>query len=153
MVLASYTAEGNIFNKAIYYWQRMLGLKSYSKCTHTELLIDNMWYSSSNTDGGVRSKRIDSRSGHWRFDYINATAEQEQIVIQFFEKHDGKKYDYCGILCSQVFPFGIHTKSKYFCSEICHEALVKAEVLPGNKPSAWFNPARLAKEIHALNTK
>ena len=38
-------------------------------------------------------------------------------MFDLFRKTKGSKYDFIGILFSQVLPIGLHSKSRWYCSE------------------------------------
>lgn len=79
-------------------------------------------WSSSGRDGGVRKADITLNPDHW--DLVELADEPDDLTdfikTRAFPK---KKYDYIGILFSQVFSLGRHSPDKWFCSEICAAAL------------------------------
>ncbi len=46
-----------------------------------------------------------------------------EAPCQFIKDHLGARYDYAGLVLSQVLAFGRHDPDKWFCSEICAAAL------------------------------
>lgn len=100
--------------------------------------------SSSGRDGGVREKRILLKPDSWDLVQMNIAPEQP---VQFIRDRIGARYDYRGILFSQVLALGRHSESRWFCSEICAAALglkspqrmspqLLFEVLTWGRPSA-----------------
>ena len=113
MKIAFYKGKGGWFNKAIRLWTR-------SNYTHVELIIDDTWYSSSHTDGGVRERVISGNSGNWD---IYSIEGDQPFALLMYELSLGCKYDWPGIFFSQVLPLGRHAKSRYFCSELIGDML------------------------------
>lgn len=99
-----------------------LGVKvvTNSRWSHAELVIVGKCYSSSNRDGGVRSKWINLHSGHWElFDLPDDFAEP---ALAWFEKHKGSRYDWPGVF-GFVIPWIKHAISRFFCFEAVGEML------------------------------
>ena len=113
MQIAFYKGKGGWFNKAIRLWTR-------SNYTHVELIIDDVWYSSSHTDGGVRSRVISGDSGNW--DIYEVDGDSGWALLMY-EVAEPCKYDWFGIFLSQVLPLGLHMNNRYFCSELVGEML------------------------------
>jgi len=128
--LAFYKGKGNWIDKAIRIW-------TSSDYSHVELVIADMWYSTSPRDLKVRAKEIKPKKGHW--DFIEIDLDQEHFR-QLFKETVGAKYDWWGIFLSQLFPLNIHSRKKWFCSEWCAEALQLAK---SNK----YSPEDLYKEV------
>lgn len=107
--LAFYKGEGNWVDKIIRWWTK-------SQYSHVEVVVGDMWYSSSPRDGGVRSMRMeDYNAEHW--DIIGYPGVSASDVFDLFRKTKGSKYDFIGILFSQVLPIGLHSSTKWYCSE------------------------------------
>ena len=114
MKIAFYKAEGDWTDKLIRFWTG----GNYSHC---EIVIDELWYSSSWYDGGVRCKNIILNKENW--DVFELSKDDEKFVLELFEKTKNSKYDIKGIFLSNIFAFNIHSKNKYWCSEWCAIAL------------------------------
>lgn len=54
---------------------------------------------------------------------IPCTPEEEQKVRQFFIDEAGCRYDWLGLVLTQVFGWNWRSKTKWFCSEACATAL------------------------------
>lgn len=107
--LAFYKAKGDWVDKVIRWW-------TSSKYSHCEVVIGDEWFSSSPRDGGVRSMRMeDYNAEHW--DIIGYPGVSASDVFDLFRKTKGSKYDFIGILFSQVLPIGLHSSTKWYCSE------------------------------------
>ena len=118
--IARYKGKGRWFDKAVRFWTRpkFWSLKS-GKYSHTELIIDGVWYSSSQRDNGARTKRIDNPvPDHWDFEPVLI---DKPYALKVFQEHKGKGYDNLGILLSQFIHLGIHSKSKVWCTELVAE--------------------------------
>ena len=91
--------------------------------SHCELVINDVCYSASARDGGVRSKMIDLASGRWDvFALPDATPQAELQALRWFAMHDGQPYDWGGLL-GFVLPFRTHRTRRWFCSEAVAAAL------------------------------
>jgi len=140
MKVAFYKGKGDWVDWAIRKWTR-------SPYSHCEIVIDNTWYSSSARDGGVRKKNIHHNPENWDFIDIKIQVNDKNIIKMFFNKQIGKKYDYVGILLSQVIPLHEDIKNRWFCSEICAYTLQLIDILPKDKKSNWYSPGRLYKRL------
>lgn len=94
-----------------------------SKYSHVELIYDldheNMRalaWSSSPLDGGVRRTTIDIHQERWDVFAIDGVHTSDELHA-WFEKHEGKKYDWAGAI-GVKFRFLKHHSDKWFCSEI-----------------------------------
>ena len=76
--------------------------------------------SSSGRDGGVRERSMVLQPENW--DLVTLPVEADG-PCGFIRNHIGARYDYTGILFSQVLGFGRHSANRWFCSEICAAAL------------------------------
>lgn len=114
MQLALYKGKGLIGNALVRWWKRSI----YSHC---ELVIDGACYSSSLMDGGVRSKVIDIKPGHW--DLLDLPWANEQQALAYFAATKGRKYSWIGLVWSQVFGREYDEPDAEFCSEWCAAAL------------------------------
>lgn len=132
MQLAEYIGKGGTFNKLIRWW-------TGSQVSHVELIIDGVWYTSSHTDGGVRTRELRGDSGNWKFTEI-PDSYSKVIALAVFDFAKGSKYDWCGIALSQVLPFGFQCANRYFCSELVGEMLAL-------KDSQLLAPHEIKKEI------
>lgn len=97
-----------------------LGTKSiYS---HVELVIDDVCWSSSAVDGGVRRKVINLNSGKWDVIEIPHSVPYESTAYSWFHKNETKPYDWLGV-CRFFLPFLKEKPDAYFCSEAVASAL------------------------------
>jgi hypothetical protein len=113
MQIAFYKGEGGTFTKLIRWWVK-------HEYTHVELIIGDTWYTSSHIDGGVRARRISGKSGNWDIYEIDG---DEEYALAIYSSAVCAKYDWTGIVLSQVVPLGIHAMSRWFCSELVGKML------------------------------
>jgi len=76
--------------------------------------------SASGRDGGVRSKRILLKPTSWDLVPLDIA---HKPAAQFILARIGARYDYKGILLSQLVALGRHSETRWFCSEIVAAAL------------------------------
>lgn len=134
--LALYKGKGRLFNRLIRLW-------TGSKYSHCELVMpDGRWLSASAMDGGVRAKRIELNLAHW--DLIPLPWANHGRINALFQQHEGRGYDWPGILFSQILPIARHSKRRKFCSEFCAAAL-------GFEQPQRFNPALLGEVVQRIN--
>lgn len=116
MKIAFYKGRGNLFDKLIRIW-------TFSKYSHVELVVDDIWYTSSPRDNGVVARGIKFNPGNW--DLFEINLKQNTAAIDFINEQMGKRYDWLGILLSQIIKLNIHAPNRWFCSEIVHRALLR----------------------------
>lgn len=112
--LLMYKGKGKIGNALIRWWTK-------SEYSHCEIRIGSLCYSSSLTDGGVRSKVIEVKPENW--DIIELNPEIACSVLALFKQTKGKGYSYLDLLLAQIFNTARNRSSKDFCSEWCARAL------------------------------
>ena len=102
------------------YGDKIIAWKTSSEYSHVEIILEQEWISSM-TGVGVHIKKLRPLSAQWRYvtlPKIVMTKERYYIIMNWIREQEGKEYDSCGIICSQVLPFSIHRKDKWFCSEL-----------------------------------
>lgn len=102
------------FAKAICWWTGSI----YSHC---ELVVDDICYSSSVMDGGVRAKQINLDPTKW--DIIDLPWADASKVISYFEKTQYNPYGWLQLLSSQLLNRNTGSDDGDFCSNWCAEAL------------------------------
>lgn len=100
----------------------LIKLRTLSKYSHAELVINGLCYSSSARDGGVRAKDINLSSGKWDVIELELPEYQEQQAVQWFITNYGKNYDWLNILRYLV-PFIGQKNNQYICFEAVGSAL------------------------------
>lgn len=113
VILAFYKGTDHWMDRAI---QRV----TEGPYSHCEILASGVAYSSSTRDRGVRQKTdIDFTSGRW--DLVSIEAD-EAAIVAWFEKNNGKPYDYLAIT-SFIVPWRLQWPGAWFCGEACAAAL------------------------------
>lgn len=123
-VLAFYKARGNIIDRAI-------RLATRSPYSHVEILIGCdcipdgafSWpaFSASGRDGGVRTKLVTFDDGAW--DFIPAPWAREGRIRMAQATQCGLRYDWLGLILSQVLNLRRGSSRRWFCSELAAWAL------------------------------
>lgn len=138
--LAFYQGKGD--------WKdRLIRAVTKGKFSHCEIVVERQedwgqydlrtvydFYSASPRDGGVRKLTMPYiNPDHWRLLPISVS---EQQVIDYYQKTQGAKYDWRGVLGLVL---GLRQKkAKFFCSEWCFNVIF-------NSNDGWrFNPNQLA---------
>ena len=93
-------------------------------------------------DGGVRAKHIELNIEHW--DLYPVPWASAAHIEALFARHQGKGYDWPGILLSQLLPVAIDHRERMFCSEFCAAAL-------GFEEPQRYSPALLAGAVQRIN--
>jgi hypothetical protein len=115
-------------NKNADFFDHIICLFTFSRYSHTELLLnyDPMTgiadaYSATHRAGGIRTKKINVHTNSWIvLPYYTKHPKEE--IKNWFDERIGSKYDWLGVL-GFYFPFPIHKKSRWFCSEAVAESL------------------------------
>lgn len=120
MELALYKGPpSNVFHKASHYGIRV---RTWSKYSHAELVINGVCYSSSARDKGVRGKDINLNSGHWDVFKLTDDPVVTKFALDWFTVHDGDLYDYRNFV-RYMLPFVGEDKNKWVCFESIGAAL------------------------------
>jgi len=96
-----------------------------SKYYHTEIIIDNRILVGAQAGEGVYIKEVIDKPELYdiiELD-IHATAKQITIIENWVNSLVGKKYDYLGIIMSQILPARIDSPNRWFCSELSTKIL------------------------------
>lgn len=117
-----------IHHKLFHYGTCIWTLSRYSHC---EIVIDDLCYSSSARDGGVRSKHIPNLHDSKKWDVFYLPSVDAEKALDVFYSHVGKGYDYLGV-ARHVIPFLPNMADALYCSELCSEmcGLVSTEKTP-----------------------
>lgn len=91
-------------------------LRTWSKYSHAELVIDGYSYSSSVRDKGVRRKRIRFNPDRWDVIDIDPSRINIEYALYFFALYDGSPYDWLNII-RYVIPFVNQAEGKFVCFE------------------------------------
>jgi hypothetical protein len=114
--LAFYIGKKGLYNKL---------LSLFMQIKHVELVVNNLCYSSSAMDGGVRRKSIDISNGNWLV--VPFEVKYESEIIKFYQQTKKRKYDHVAAILNHLFRFSIDVfKRRHTCSEWCILAINKA---------------------------
>jgi hypothetical protein len=123
--VAFYKGKGSWKNRVIRWWTK-------SKYSHAELIMpDNFtWISISPLLTSKVQSRIntDFNPEIWELVSIEVSAEQVQVINDFFEETKGCKYDWIGMILSQFLPCKIKHRHRWYCSEWIAYALRISDV-------------------------
>src|SRR5574343_444286 len=86
------------------------------------------------------------------WDIVEIKTVNDKEAIDFLREQVGKKYDFLGILFSQIFPFKSENAKEWFCSELCSATLKKAGVKL-KEPNKIYSPSKLFHELMDLQEK
>lgn len=110
-----YTAEGRLIDKIIRWF-------TGSKYSHCEILFPSgKMFSSDAWGGGVRYTKQYTLQ-NWDIVPIRITAEEHKTLVDWCDWKIGSPYDWTGALAFAI-PFLEQSTDKWFCSELCGEAL------------------------------
>lgn len=95
---------------------KLVSAWTFGPYSHCELYFPetNLCYSCSPRENCVRYKEIDIHSGHW--DILEVPINVDKTSC---DNLLGKKYDWEGLIFTQIFPFKIQNPNEWFCSELC----------------------------------
>jgi len=132
---------------------------TWGKYTHVELIDDRSginnpnhwnWYSASGlTEGIVRMKNVKYKPEDW--DIWNVDSIDIESVIRYFDIQDGKAYDWVGIMFNQFIPLRLHSKDKWFCSEIVTRAIQVSSQIGHELKPYNTSPIKLYKYLYKHN--
>jgi len=119
VAVAFYKHRGSWLDKLIRLW-------TFGPYSHTELIgPDGSLYSADPRLNKVRVlTNYDVTNGHWDIVYLDDLDSDK--AIKFVTSQLNKEYDWRGIFLSQVLRLKLHSRNKWFCSELCFVALNKA---------------------------
>ncbi len=125
------------FEKGNSFSAKVIKYITKSKYSHCELIIDNKWISSDPKVGGAYVN--DLRPLTDKYDYITVYVDgaTKRKALGFANNQVGKKYDWCGVLCTHLFKIDRENNDKWFCSELVCTLLQKMEnpQVKGAKPA------------------
>ena len=154
--LAFYKAWNNKFADIT---DRVIGVWTNGPYSHVEYIVfdENKGHyimcSALGTCNCVRCKKHEFNT--LIYDYIEVEIENPNRVVEFFELIEGSKYDFKGIILSQIFPLGMDNPNEWFCSESCTKASqlsgIKNKDLWKVKPES-ISPNDLAYKLGLIET-
>jgi hypothetical protein len=124
--VAFYKGKGDLFNKIVRWWTK-------SPYSHVELILPDgvTWIRigpfSSSKLSAIKKEKWEPQN--WDFVTLKVSEEQLAIIKQFFERTQGCKYDWFGMILSHLIPFKIKQRGKWYCSEWIAHALKVSRVV------------------------
>jgi hypothetical protein len=146
--LAFYIGSGNFIDKVIRLvtgWGT--GIPVLKRPSHVELIIGDVWHTSSGLEDGVVIRELVHKDKNWDFLDIEVDTEHLEVIKKYFEGRKGLPYDYKAILLSQAIPVHKEDPDKYFCSEIIADVLNQVGIIPIEKKPAEYSPADYYKHV------
>ena len=111
--IAFFKGGDNLFHKIVRWWTK-------SPYSHAELIMPTgEWISIS----PFLAKQVESRTGpeapmsQWDFIEIEVNDKKIESLERFYELTKGQKYDWFGMIASQLLPVHIKGRSRWYCSE------------------------------------
>lgn len=107
----------NVCERLIRWWTK-------SKYYHVEIILDNKWISSLDYMG-VRVKQLRKLSPMYDYHTMDITVGTSTYanLLVWIDSQTGAKYDWYGLVMSQIFGFGIDHTDEWICSELVTEIL------------------------------
>jgi len=105
---------------------RLIRLKTGAAYSHCELLFSEGERFAIDVGAPARFYKPGYAAAPWDpklWDCIEISYGDEMRTRMWCLQHVGATYDWRGIVFCQVFPWGWEHATKYFCSELCVEAL------------------------------
>ena len=142
--VAFYKGKGDWKNKIIRWWTK-------SPYSHVELVLpdDITWVSIS----PLLTGKVSARSFYevedindWDFLTFNLSWRepvrkyQIEQLHNFIKQTNGAKYDWAGMILSQIFPYLIKHRDRWYCSEWIAHALVKARIVMWDSINIYRTP-------------
>jgi hypothetical protein len=130
-------------NPKAQWWDWLVCWWTKGRFSHCEIVIPGTrtggrvtCASSSNRDGGVRTKRITLTTGRWVM--VAMPHYENPAAIDWFDQHEDARYDWLGIL-GFVFPWIKDNPRRFYCSEACALALTASAraSAPPDLPLTW----------------
>ena len=142
--LAFYKGKGNWKNKVIRWWTK-------SPYSHVELILPDgdTWISISPMLTSTVSRRnINTVEDLNKWDFLSFELSWREPVrdyqlkqlYNFIEETEGAKYDWLGMILSQMCPYLIKHRDRWYCSEWIAHALVKARIVKWDVLQIYSTP-------------
>ena len=152
--IAFYKGKGNWKNKVIRWWTK-------SPYSHAELILPDeiTWVSISPfLTSTVSARSVYQVKNLEDWDFLNFELSwrgpvQEYQIEQlhyFIQETNGAKYDWLGMILSQMFPYLIKHRDKWYCSEWIAHALVKARVVKWDRLPIYKTPNLSPGKLYEL---
>jgi len=148
--IALYKGNGQLHNAIVRRWTN-------SEYSHAELIMPD---ESAITIlpfslAGITRRPFDIEGGEKEWDFICIPINPSQLCTleRFYDQTKGNQYDWLGMIASQVVPFHIKHKKRWYCSEWIAYALRLICVIDGLHQQCDMSPkvlSRLIKHIKRI---
>ena len=142
--IAFYRGHGRFLSDTVVRWV------TNSEFSHCELLRSDtapaagqthLCGSASVRDGGVRTKEITFREDRWEFVPVRWAPDTAWDVIR---DNIGRPYDFLGLAMTHILNMRVHSRKRWFCSEICGHAI-------GLRAAHAYAPGDLYRVVGEMN--
>ena len=107
---------------------------------------------------GIREKNISLENQKENWDYLTFTLNWREPVREyqinqlnkFIEKTLGAKYDWIGLIISNLTPFLVKKRNKWYCSEWITHALVNARIVMWDDMDLYDTPEMSPGKLYDL---
>ena len=124
--VAFFKGSGRIRDRFIRWFTR-------SKFSHVELVTpDGGWIGIFPPDSPRVRKDFPAKVSHldWEVININISSEQLLIINNFYKKTMSQKYDWIGMIISNILPYRVKHVERWYCSEWVGYALASSGIIP-----------------------
>ena len=138
--IALYKGKGRWRDSIVRYWTK-------SAYSHAELLMpDNTSITIVPFDfrGVTRLPFSIDDDESWDFICLAVSPAQLRTIEKFYEETQGRQYDWLGMIASQVLPYHIKHRSRWYCSEWIAYALRLIRSIEGLHKVSDMSPGALA---------
>ncbi len=134
-----------------------------SKYSHAELILPggNEWVGISpflTSKVGIREKNLSEKEKNENWDYLVFTLNwrppvreyQFKQLHKFIEKTVGSRYDWLGVIVSNLTPFLMKKRDRWYCSEWIAHALVNARIVMWDDMNLYDTPEMSPGKLYEL---
>jgi len=96
---------------------------------------------------------IDGPLNEWDFISFEATEEELRNIQRFYELTKGDRYDWVGLVLSQILPYHIKRRGKWYCSEWIAYALRISGILKWDRIRIYDQSDLSPQKLYEMVTK
>ena len=152
--IAFYKGGNKFVHKIVRWWTK-------SPYSHAELIMPDgkTWVSISpflNSRVTLRVRDNSIKRDNWDFITLPLSwrapvkAYQVSELYRFIEETQGSKYDWTGMILSQLTPFLVKKRNKWYCSEWIAHALVKSRIISWSHIRIYDTPNMSPAKLHQI---
>tara|TARA_B100000900_G_scaffold406115_1_gene416670 strand:- start:427 stop:969 length:543 start_codon:yes stop_codon:yes gene_type:complete len=146
--IALYKGKGRWHNGVVRDWTN-------SEYSHAELILPDFTSITIfpfSLKGVRREPFVEKSDKEWDYICVPVNPHQLSIIENFYEKTKGQQYDWVGMLASQLVPFHIKHKDRWYCSEWIAYALRLAGIGEGLYGESVMSPEVLSRLVPHATT-